>query len=186
MPTDPKIRLDLFTTRGFDRGRSTLVELVWLAVDALLVRSWLPGSQLRIFLLKSFGAQIGPGVRIKPHVRIKFPWRLQVEAHSWIGEDVWIDNLAPVIIGAHCCVSQGAYLCTGSHDLRRPEFDLVTRPITLGNGAWVCARACVGPGVTIGEGAVLAFGSVATKDLAPWTINSGTPAVGVGKRTADT
>ena len=77
MPTDPKIRLDLFTTRGFDRGRSTLVELVWLAVDALLVRSWLPGSQLRIFLLKSFGAQIGPGVRIKPHVRIKFPWRCQ-------------------------------------------------------------------------------------------------------------
>lgn len=184
MSVDPKIRLDLFTARGFDRGRSTLVELVWLVVDVLFVRSWLPGSQLRIFVLKAFGAQIGSGVRIKPRVRIKFPWRLQVGAHSWLGEDAWIDNLAPVIIGDHCCVSQGAFLCTGSHDLHRPEFDLVTRPIILGNGAWVCARACVGPGVTVGEGAVLALGSVAADNLAPWTVYSGVPAVAVGKRAA--
>jgi putative colanic acid biosynthesis acetyltransferase WcaF len=173
----------LFRVGGFTRGRSIFVEAAWLLVDALFIRSYLPGSKLRISILRLFGATIGNGVRIKPRVRIKFPWRLSVGAHVWIGEDVWIDNLASVAIGTQSCVSQGAYICTGSHDWESPFMDLVAKPVTIGVGAWVCARAVVGPGVRVGDGAILTLGSVAYKDLEDWTIYSGIPAVPIKKRT---
>lgn len=130
-----------------------------------------------------FGAKIGQGVEIKSGVKVKFPWRLEVADHSWIGEDVWIDNLATVRIGANCCISQGAYLCTGSHDWSRSSFDLIIRSIDVRDGAWIAARAVVAPGVTIGEGAVLSLGSVAASDLAPWTVHAGVPAKPIRPRT---
>jgi putative colanic acid biosynthesis acetyltransferase WcaF len=135
-------------------------------------------------LLRLFGAHIGKGVDIKPGVRVKFPWRLTVGEYTWIGEDVWIDNLANVTIGSHCCISQAAYLCTGSHDWANSGFDLIINPIDVGNQSWIAARAVVGPGVSIGEGSVLALGSVATRDLAPWSINGGTPAAMIKARLA--
>jgi putative colanic acid biosynthesis acetyltransferase WcaF len=135
----------------------------------------MPGSWHRIWLLRAFGARIGAGVRAKPRLRVKFPWRLQVGARSWIGEGVWIDNLAPVEIGADCCISQGAYLCTGGHDWSKQGFDLLVQPITISDAVWIGAKAIVGPGVTAGPGAVLALGSRATKDLEPWTIHDGFP-----------
>ena len=104
------------TIAWFSRGRSRLVEVLWLVLDALLVRSRVPGSAHRRLILRAFGALIGKRVLIKPGVRIKFPWRLEIGDDSWVGEDVWIDNLAPVQIGANCCISQGVYICTGSHD----------------------------------------------------------------------
>jgi len=133
-------------------------------------------------LLGAFGATVGKGVQIKPGVRVKFPWRLEIGDHSWIGEDVWIDNLAPVTIASNCCISQRVYLCTGSHDWSRPTFDLIVRPIHIKQAAWIAACSTVGPGVTVGEGAVLALGSVATHDLEPWTIYTGIPAKPVRKR----
>jgi len=175
-------RLDLFNSGGFTRGRSVFVEAAWLLVDALFVRSCLPGSRLRISLLRMFGAKIGDGVRIKPRVKIKFPWRLSIGAHTWIGEDVWIDNLAFVAIGTQSCISQGAYVCTGSHDWESPSMDLVTKPVSIGVGAWICARAVVGPGVRVGDGAILILGSVAYKDLEDWTIYSGVPALPIKRR----
>jgi putative colanic acid biosynthesis acetyltransferase WcaF len=176
------VRLTEFTNSKFYRGRSRLVESVWTLTQAAFVSSWLPGSRHRCLLLRFFGARIGKGVNIKPHVRIKFPWRLEVGDHTWIGEDVWIDNLAEVKIGANCCLSQGAYLCTGTHDWTKAAFDLVTGPICIHDNAWIAAKASVGPGVTIEEGAVLCFGSIATRDLDPWTINVGVPAEAVRKR----
>jgi putative colanic acid biosynthesis acetyltransferase WcaF len=119
---------------------------------------------------------------LKPGLKIKFPWRLVVGDNTWLGEDVWIDNLAPVLIGADCCISQGAYLCTGSHDWSKSGFDLITKPIRIGDRAWIAARAIIGPGVTVGEGAVLGLGSVASGDLAPWTIYRGNPAAGGAAR----
>jgi putative colanic acid biosynthesis acetyltransferase WcaF len=167
---------------GFKRGRPAVVLGLWIVADALLVSSWLPGSWHRRVLLRAFGAQIGRGVVIKPRVRVKYPWRLAVGGHAWIGEDVWIDNLEPVVIGANACLSQGAYLCTGSHDWSRATFDLTVAPITVKDGGWVAAKAVVGPGVTIGEGAVLGLGSVATKNVASWTVNRGNPAQCMGER----
>jgi putative colanic acid biosynthesis acetyltransferase WcaF len=166
------VRLDRFDPGEFDRGRSRIIEALWLICGDLFVSSGLPGSLLRVLILRAFGARIAPGVVIKPHVRVKFPWRLSIGAHSWIGEDVWIDNLAPVSIGAQCCISQAAYLCTGSHNWSKETFDLITKPIVIEDGAWICAKATIGPGVRVGEGAVLALGCVATRDLDPWICHS--------------
>jgi putative colanic acid biosynthesis acetyltransferase WcaF len=176
------VRLDRFSARNFDRGRSRFVQALWLLCGGLFVSSGLPGSLLRVLILRLFGARIAPGVVIKPNVRVKFPWRLSIGANSWIGEDVWIDNLAPVSIGAQCCISQGAYLCTGSHDWSKETFDLVTQPIVIEDGAWICAKTTIGPGVTVGEGAVLALGSVATRDLDPWVCHSTLPNETIKKR----
>lgn len=170
------MRLDRYDARGFDRGASRLKELLWLATSAVLVGGWLPGSGWRVRLLRLFGARIGRGVVVKPGVRVKFPWRLVVGDHCWIGEDAWIDNLAEVRLGDYACLSQAAYLCTGSHDWSREGFDLVTAPIRVESHAWVCARATLAPGSVLREGAVLGLGSVGRGELAPWTVHSGRPA----------
>ena len=170
------VRLDKFVKRTDVRGRGRLVELAWLTAQALFVSSWQPSSWLRVRVMSLFGAQIGEGVVVKPGVQVKFPWKLKIGDHSWIGERVWIDNLAQVTVGAHCCLSQGAYLCTGNHDWSSPEFDLIVKPIVLGDGAWLGAHSRVSPGVVVGEEAVLSMGSVATGDLAPSMIYAGNPA----------
>jgi len=174
-------RLDQYVSR-LDRGRAYWVEALWIVIQSLLFSSFLPGSRWRVLLLRLFGAQVGREVVIKPGVRIKFPWRLAVGDHSWIGEAVWIDNLAQVSIGAHCCISQGAYLCTGGHDWRNSEFSLVTQPIQIEDGVWVAARAMVAPGVHIGAGAVLGLGSVATGNLDAGWVYLGVPAQPVKQR----
>ena len=98
------MQLSKFNNEDFDRGRSRLIESCWRVVEGLLFNSWLPGSGWRVQLLRLFGASIGSGVVIKPHVRIKFPWKLSIGDYSWIGEEVWIDNLAEVSIGSNCCI----------------------------------------------------------------------------------
>lgn len=170
------VRLAEFSAEEFHRGRSRLTESLWMVVGALFVSSFLPGSWHRVALLRLFGARVGRGIVMKPRVRVKFPWRLSIGDHSWIGENVWIDNLADVAIGSNCCISQGAYLCTGSHDWSSPEFKLVTKGIVVENCAWIAARAVVAPGVKIGEGSVLALGSTAQANTNVWAIYSGTPA----------
>lgn len=170
------MRLDKFDNRSLDRGRPAWVEALWLVVQWLFVSSCIPGSRHRVFLLRVFGATIGYGVTAKPYLSVKFPWKLITGNHVWLGERVWIDNLARVTIGSHVCISQGAYLCTGSHDWTAEAFELVTKPIEIEDHAWVCARTAVGPGVKIGEGAVLSLGSIATKALQPWHIHVGNPA----------
>ncbi len=167
-------RLDQYVS-SLDRGRAYWVEALWIVIQSVLFSLFLPGSRWRVLLLRLFGAQIGCVVVIKPGVRVKFPWRLAVGDYSWIGEDVWIDNLAQVNIGAHCCISQGAFLCTGSHDWRDPTFSLITQPIQIEDGAWVAAQAIVAPGVNIGMGAVLGLGSVATSNLEGGWIYLGCP-----------
>ena len=133
-------------------------------------------------LLRMTGASVGAGVVIKPRVTIKYPWKLAVGDHSWIGEQVWIDNLDQVTIGAHVCISQGALLLCGNHDYKKPTFDLITGPIVLEDGVWIGAKASVAPGVTCGSHSVLAMGSVATKNLEEWIVYQGNPALAVRER----
>ena len=133
-------------------------------------------------LLRMTGASVGAGVVIKPRVTIKYPWKLTVGDNSWIGEQVWIDNLDQVTIGAHVCISQGALLLCGNHDYKKPTFDLITGPIVLENGVWIGAKASVGPGITCGSHSVLAMGSVATKNLEEWIVYQGNPALAVRQR----
>jgi putative colanic acid biosynthesis acetyltransferase WcaF len=179
----PRIDLSVYSPAGFDRGAGELREALWL-VTSLLVFRLCPFklSRLKAALLRLFGARVGRGVVIKPDVRITFPWKLTLGDHVWLGEECWLLNLAPIVIESHVCISQRAFLCSGSHDYKSPTFDLITKPITVESGAWVGAGAWVGPGVTVGSHAVLAAGSVATKDLEPFGIYRGNPAVLVKRR----
>lgn len=159
---------------------------LWYLCNVLFMTNRLfPFSGAKVLLLKTFGAKIGSGVVIKPAVNIKYPWKLEVGDHSWIGEGVWIDNLAMVRIGAHCCLSQGAMLLCGNHHFGKATFDLMVGDITLENGVWIGARALVGPGVTAKSHAVLAVQSVASADLEAYTINRGNPAVQVKSRSIE-
>lgn len=146
--------------------------VLWMLFGEPLVRSSIPGTKFRILLLRLFGAKIGDGVVIKPRVQIKYPWKLSIGDNSWIGEHVWIDNLAEVSIGHDVCISQGAYLCTGSHDWTSATFDLITQSITLEAHSWVCAKATIGPGSVLGHGAVVGLGCVFSGRLKPWHITS--------------
>lgn len=141
-----------------------------------------PLSRVKVHLLRLFGAKIGKGVLIKPRVNIKYPWNLSIGDNSWIGEDVWIDNLAPVTIGSNVCISQGVMLLCGNHNYKRPTFDLMIKPIDIEDGVWVGAQSVVCPGVTMHSHSVLAVGSIVSKDLLPFSIYRGNPAVIVAER----
>jgi putative colanic acid biosynthesis acetyltransferase WcaF len=110
------------------------------------------------------------------------PWNLTCEENATIAEDAIIYNPERVYMGSHAIVSQQAYICGATHDYEDPTFRLIAFPTTLGAYSWVCARATVQPGVNLGEGAILALGSVATKDLKPWTIYAGVPAKAIKER----
>lgn len=179
-----RVRNDLFDPKvGFDRGRSQWFEAFWYLIKCIFFLSPVPWpSPLKCLLLRLFGAKIGRGVYIKPRVNIHFPWRLSVGDFAWIGEEVFILNLEPVSIGAHCCISQRAFLCTGNHDYRKAEMPYRNAPISISDGAWVGAQVFVGPGVSIGSEAVVAAGSVVTKDLPQSMVSSGNPCLPLKSR----
>jgi putative colanic acid biosynthesis acetyltransferase WcaF len=158
-------------------------ELLWVIVSLFLfLLCPLKLSGLKCWVLRRFGAKVGRGVVVKPGVKITFPWKLTLGDHVWLGEECWLLNLAPIEIASHVCVSQRAFLCTGNHNYKSPAFDLITKPIRVSRGAWIGASAFVGPGVTVGNHAVLTAGSVATKDLQPYGIYQGNPVVRIKKR----
>jgi putative colanic acid biosynthesis acetyltransferase WcaF len=164
-------------------GAGKLKQSLWFFCSVVVVRNPLiPFSSVRKWVLVLFGAKIGTGVRIRPGVQIKFPWKLTIGDHVWLGEHCWIDNLAIVSIGDHSCISQGAYLCTGNHDHTSKGFDLIMKPITLEDGVWIGAKAIVAPGVTCHSHCILTAGSVATKNMDAYGIYQGNPAVKVKER----
>lgn len=160
-----------------------MVRVIWFLIGQPILRSSvLPSSWFRLRLLRLFGARIKHGAVIKPGVRVKYPWNLIAGTNCWFGEDCWIDNLDRVELGDNVCISQGAYLCTGSHDWSDPSFGLVTRPIVIEEGGWVAARASVGPAVVMGAYAVAGFGSVITRNIPAYEIHSGNPGALVRRR----
>jgi putative colanic acid biosynthesis acetyltransferase WcaF len=181
--TSPKTDLSRFSNRGFRRGAGALKEALWLIVGLLLFRICpFCFSPLKCLVLRAFGARVGRGIIIKPQVKITFPWKLEIGDHVWLGEESWLLNLEQICIGNNVCISQRTFLCTGNHDYKSSTFDLIAKPITVEDGAWLGAGSWVGPGVTIGSHAVLTAASVATKDLDPWSIFQGNPAQFVKKR----
>lgn len=171
------------TAPDWHPGASLLVQALWFCLGApLLASRWLPGSLWRVALLRCFGARIGVGCRLKPGLRVKFPWRLQVGRSCWLAEDAWIDNLALVTLGDRVCLSQGTYLCTGNHDFRASGFDLRLGPIVVGSDAWIAARAVLAPGTCVGPRAVIALGAVVSGKVPAGAIMRGNPAVRTGQR----
>src|SRR5580698_7643499 len=131
-----RVRNDLFDGKlGLDRGRSRLCEATWYLAKCALFLTPLPfPCRLKCQVLRWFGARVGRGVVIKPRVNIHFPWKLTIGDFAWIGEEAFILNFEPVYIGAHCCISQRAFLCTGNHDHRHPDMPYRNRPITVEDG----------------------------------------------------
>ncbi len=171
------VDLSKYDNSDYDRGAPTWKEALWTLTRAMFFQTALPWpSGFRVALLRAFGAKIGCGVVIRENVNISMPWRLTTDDYVWIGEDVGILSLAQVTIGSNVCISQRAYLCTGSHDHRRDDFKLITRPVRIADGAWIATAAFVAPGVTVSTGAVVTAGSVVVADVPPNTVVRGNPA----------
>ncbi len=179
-----RVRNDLFdASKGLDRGRPRWIEAIWYLLKCFFFLSPLPfPSRFKCSLLRLFGAKVGRGVVLKPRINVHLPWKLTVGDHAWIGEEVFILNLEPIKIGAHCCISQRAFLCTGNHDYRSPDMAYRSAPITVEDGAWVGAQVFVSAGITIGTDAVITAGSVVTRDQPPGKVCSGNPCVPVKDR----
>jgi putative colanic acid biosynthesis acetyltransferase WcaF len=166
-------------------GASKTKYILWMLMSIIFFKSSIPyPSSLKKKLLKFFGARIGNGVVFKPSINIKFPWKLTIGNYCWIGENVWIDNLAEVVIEDNVCISQGAFLLTGNHNYKKKTFDLVTGNIILKSGVWIGAKTIVCPNVICYENSILSVGSIATKSLQANTIYGGNPAIEIRKRTA--
>lgn len=172
-----RVRNDLFDPgEGLDRGCPKWLEAIWYLLKCLFFLSPLPWpSRFKCAVLRLFGARVGKGVALKPRVNVHFPWKLTVGDFAWIGEEVFILNFERVSIGAHCCISQRAFLCSGNHDFRQPHMPYRNEPITIEDGAWVGAQVFVAPGVTIGQDAVATAGSIVVNDLPGGMICSGNP-----------
>lgn len=164
-------------------GRDRMRRLIWNICYTLLYRfSPRPLHSWRSFLLRSFGATIGPNCHFYPRSRVWAPWNLICADQVTAADGAEIYNPAPIRLGSHAILSQDAYLCGATHDYDDPAFPLIAFAIEVGPYAWVCARASVAPGVNVGEGAVLGLGSVATRPLDPWVVYAGVPAVRVKDR----
>jgi putative colanic acid biosynthesis acetyltransferase WcaF len=178
-----KTDLISYSIAHYHPGKNSIIRLLWYFTNVLFFINPLnPVSALKVALLRLFGAKIGQGVNIKPSVNIKYPWLLEIGDHCWIGEKVWIDNLVQVTIGSNVCLSQGVMLLTGNHNYKKPSFDLIIGEVTLEDGVWIGAMSTVCPGITIHNHAILSVGSIATKDLEPYGIYQGNPAVKVRER----
>ena len=173
-----EVDLSLFdNSRTFDPGAGILKRTLWYFTNALFfLNPCFPFRRVKPYLLRLFGAKVGRGVVIHPGVNIKFPWKLSIGDHSWIGQRAWIDNLDRLSIGNNVVISQGAMIIQGSHDYKKIDYPTFTGPVVLEDGSWIGAGAIVTLGVTIGSHAVLSVGSVATKDLEPYMIYQGNPA----------
>jgi len=160
-----------------------LFRVLWALAWLMLCR-WTPAPlhRWRVVMLRLFGAKISSNVHVYASARIWYPPNLVMMDHACLAPGVNCYNMAMIIIGVNAIVSQNSFLCTGTHDVADEAFQLKVSPITIGDYAWVASEAFVGPGVDIGEGAVLGARGVTTKNLDPWTVYFGNPAIAVKHR----
>jgi|UPI000481D15F putative colanic acid biosynthesis acetyltransferase WcaF len=160
-----------------------MLRAAWNLSWALLA-SWTP-PQMRFwrrFLLKLFGAKLGESSDVRGSARVWYPPHLHLADRALLAERVICYNMAPISLGRAALVSQGAHLCAGTHDISSATFQLTARPIVIGAQAWIAAEAFVGPGVEVGEGAVLGARGVAFRSLDPWMVYGGNPAKAIKRR----
>ena len=169
--------------RAVKYGRGEMLRRVFWLFGSRVFR-WTPRPcfGLRRGILRLFGAKIGREFHIYPSSVVYFPWFFEAGDYSAVGEGALIYNLGPVRLGSRTTVSHGAHLCAGTHDFEDPAMPLLKPAIRIGDQAWICADAFVGPGVTVGEGAVVGARAVAVKDVEPWAVVAGNPAKFLRKR----
>lgn len=159
------------------------VRLLWEIVKPVFYHSPRPLFGFRNALLRMFGAEIGTKVHIYPHVNVKLPWNLRIGNNVGIGEDTFLYSWDTITIEDNAVISHKCQLCSGSHDCFDPDFPVVLSPITIHANAWLCTQVFVGPGVKVGEYAVVSSGAVLMRNAKPWGIYAGNPAKKVGDRT---
>ena len=177
-------KIDLSRYHNALSRKNQVIRLLWTVVWGLLARP-LPrsvGSGWKRWLLRLFGARIASTAIVYSSAKVYYPANLTMDAYSCLASDVDCYNVAPITIGANSTVSQGAYLCTASHDISNPLNPLITAPIVIEDQAWVAAGAFVGMGVTIGQGAVVGARAALFKSVEPWTVVGGNPAKFIKKR----
>ena len=160
------------------------IRLMWRSAWVFGAR-WTPRFMLnrwRAFILRCFGARIGSQCRLTSSMEVWVPSRLFIGNQVWIDRNVYLYNVERITIGDNAIISDGAFICTASHDITQGNFPLTTEPVTIGAGAWIAAHAKILPGITIGEGAVVGAGAVVTRDVEPWTVVAGNPARFIKKR----
>jgi putative colanic acid biosynthesis acetyltransferase WcaF len=162
-----------------DKIRRGFWSLAW---SLLFYPSPVPLHAWRRFLLRRFGARIGRRVAVYPSCRIWAPWNVEIADGATIGSGAILYSVDRIVIGEAAIVSQGAHLCTATHDHNSPDFDLMCAPIIIADEAWVAAEAFVGPGVTVGRGAVVAARAVAVRPVDPQCVVAGNPAKPVSRR----
>lgn len=156
---------------------NVLGRAAWTVVQTLLFRPTpRPLHAWRAWLLRRFGARIGRGVRIYATARIWAPWQLTMEDEACLGDHVDCYCVEKITLQRGAIVSQYGFLCSASHDFEAEGLPLVAAPITIGAQAWVTADVFVGPGITIGDGAVVLARSTVVRDLPPWQVCGGSPA----------
>jgi putative colanic acid biosynthesis acetyltransferase WcaF len=168
---------DLSQSRSQLSLKIKLARAFW-ALTRRLLFAWTPKQFFngwRITLLRTFGAKIGRGCVVCGSVKVLQPWRLELADYVWIGEECDVYSYDWIRIGPHSVISQRTFLCTGSHDWTKRDFPLVHKPIEIGGQVWINSECFVGPGVHIGEGAILLPRSVAAKDQPEWTFSGGQP-----------
>ena len=153
-----------------------LLRVLWALIHPLFRYSPRIFWSWRVWILRVFGASIGSGVHIYPTTRIMLPWNLAIGSQASIGDGANLYNLGLISIGAAATISQGAHLCAGTHDYLRADLPLLKLPIVIGEGAWICADSFIGPGVRIGDYAIVGARAVAMRNVADWEIAVGNPA----------
>ena len=177
-----KTDLSKFNNSSFDPGGNAISRTLWYFINVMVLKGPMPFMRPKRFWLRVFGAKIGKGLVIKPHVSVKYPWNLEIGDNVWLGENVWIDNLGKVKIGSNVCISQGAMIMSGNHNFSKSNFELMVKEISIEDGAWLGAKSLVCQGVTVGSHAVLSVSSVASENLDPYSIYRGNPATKVKDR----
>lgn len=177
---DPSTARSAIAREGrFEIAARGLWAVVW-PVASILPK---PFSSVRILLLRLFGAKIGRGCLVCSKVKVLKPWKLTMGQKVAIDESVNIYNFVDVSIGDRSVISREVFLCTGTHDFRRSDLPLVCHPIEIGAAVWLCAKACVLPGVAIADGVVVGLASVVTRRIdRPWSVWAGSPSKCVGDR----
>lgn len=180
--------LDASTSRPLEGGASfsignRLYRALWGIAWMVLAR-WTPPPfhAWRRAVLRAFGAKLGPGARVYGSTRVWYPPNLTMGANALVGPGVNLYNQGRIMIGDMVVVSQGAHVCASSHDIRDPHFQLVLRPIRIEDGAWIAADAFIGPGVTVGERAVVGARAALFRDAEAWGVYSGNPAALLKRR----
>ena len=178
-----KTQLSKYNNKQYHPGKNVIIRTLWYFTNILFfINPLIPFSTLKIILLRIFDAKVGKGVNIKPSVNIKYPWKLKLGNFVWIGEKVWIDNLADVIIGENCCISQGATLLTGNHNFKKSGFDLLTGTIVLEDGVWLGAQSMITLNTKCFSHSMLTAGSVLSTDMEEYSIYRGNPAIKIKDR----